>query len=183
MSKLTYSDIKSKETEFLALTSLTVQEFEWLAPPFERAYQAHMSEWRLDGKRRTQRRYTTYQNCPLATAEDRLLFVLSYEKGNPRQSDHGLRFGLRQGKTNQWLHVLLPVLRQTFRDLGVAPARSLQALAARLEVELSVAEEALLGAETPAPLFAMMAQNGASHAPKMRQPRRRAIAARNAPIP
>jgi hypothetical protein len=75
---------------------------------------------------------------------------------------------LRQGKTNQWLHVLLPVLRQTFRDLGVAPARSLQALAARLDVELSVAEEVLLGAETPPPRFAMMAQNGASPAPKMR---------------
>lgn len=183
MSKLTYSDIKTKETEFLAFTSLTVQEFEWLVAPFERAYQAYMSEWRLDGKRRTERRYTTYQNCPLPTAEDRLLFVLSYEKGNPRQSDHGLLFGLRQGKTNQWLHVLLPVLQQTFRELGVAPARTLQALALRLGVELSVAEEALLGAETPPPLFAMTAQNGASHAPKMKRLRRRAIAARNGPIP
>ncbi|MBU6335482.1 MAG: hypothetical protein KGS47_13930 [Chloroflexi bacterium] len=32
----------------------------------------HTSEWRLDGKRREKRAYSTYQNCPLLTAEDRL---------------------------------------------------------------------------------------------------------------
>lgn len=183
MSKLRYKDVKTQETEFLALTSLTLEEFGWLVPPFEQAFQAHMSEWRLDGKRRRQRRYTTYQNCPLPTAEERLLFALSYMKNNPIQSDHGLRFGLRQGKTNQWLHVLLPVLRATFRALGVAPARSLQALALRLDIDLTSTEEALMGSETPPPLFAMMAQNDPSHAPKMLLNRKRAIAARKEPIP
>lgn len=183
MSKLCYSDVKTKETEFLALTSLTHQEFAWLIAPFESAFQAHMSVWRLDGKQRTQRRYTTYENCPLPTAEDRLLFVLSYLKDNPIQSNHGLRFGLRQGKTNQWLHVLLPVLRQTLRELGVAPARSLQALAARLDVALLVEGEALIGGETPLPLFVMMAPNDRSHAPKMPLHRKRAIAARKERIP
>lgn len=183
MSKLRYSDVKSKETEFLALTSLTVQEFGWLVPLFEQAFQAYMSEWRLDGKRRTQRQYVTYQNCPLPTAEERLLFTLSYVKSNPLQSDHGLRFGLRQGKTNQWLHVLLPVLCQTFRTLGVAPARSLQALASRLGVDLPVGGEALVGDKTPPPLFAMTAPSDPFHAPKMPLNRQRAIAARKEPIP
>lgn len=181
MSKFSYRDVETKATEFLALTSLTHEEFAWLVPPFEQAFQAHMAEWRLDGKRRTQRRYTTYENCPLPTTEDRLLFVLSYVKSNPIQSDHGLRFGLRQGKTNQWLHVLLPVLCQTFRTVGVAPARSLQALALRLDIDLTIEGEALLGGKTPPPLFAMMAPNDPSHAPRMPLHRKRAIAARKEP--
>ena len=49
----------------LDLTSLTVDELWPLVPPFEAAFQAHMADWRLDGKPRTARRYTTDQNCPL----------------------------------------------------------------------------------------------------------------------
>jgi hypothetical protein len=67
----------------LDLTSLTVDEFQQLVPPFEAAFQAHMADWRLDGKPRTARRYTTYQNCPLPTLEERLLFLLVYLKTYP----------------------------------------------------------------------------------------------------
>jgi hypothetical protein len=142
-----------------------------------------MSKWRLDGKLRTKRSYTTYENCPLPTAEDRLLFVLSYVKGNPLQSHHGLLFGMAQGKTNSWLHSLLPVLRATLRNLGVAPARSIQALSERFaEATVEPDENAHLS-DTPLPLFAMMAQNDGLNVPKLRLNRRRAIAARKEHIP
>ena len=42
MGKLRYTDVKSKEREFLALTGLTVDEFESLIPEFEKTFQAHM---------------------------------------------------------------------------------------------------------------------------------------------
>jgi hypothetical protein len=45
-----------RPTEVLDLTSLTVNEFEPVVPPFEAAFQAHMALWRLDGKPRTARR-------------------------------------------------------------------------------------------------------------------------------
>lgn len=183
MSKLRYAQIKLKSTEFLALTSLTVEEFELLVPEFEKAFQEQMAKWRLDGKPRTRRSYTTYENCPLPTAEDRLLFVLSYVKGNPLQSNHGLLFGMVQGKTNRWLHTLLPALRATFRNLGLAPARSIQALAARLEGVMGERDDGSHSTDTPVPLFAMTAQNGALRAPKMRLNRQRAIAARKERIP
>jgi hypothetical protein len=179
MSKLRYSDVSAKPQEFMALTSLTITEFELLVPAFEHAFQAHMSQWRLDGQARTKRRYTTYQNCPLPMAADRLLFVLSYVKNNPLQSNHGLLFGMSQGKTNVWLHVLLPVLRASLRNLGVAPARSVRELAARLGLAMP-GESAEAG---PLPLFVMTGQNGASSAPKMPLHRKRAIAARKEPIP
>lgn len=178
MSKLSYIEVRAKPPEFMALTSLTITEFELLVPAFEKAFQEHMSQWRLDGQARTKRRYTTYQNCPLPTAEDRLLFVLSYVKSNPLQSNHGLLFGMSQGKTNGWLHVLLPVLRASLRNLGVAPARSVSELAARLGVSmLGESAEA-----APLPLFVMTGPNGASSVPKMPLHRKRAIAARKEPI-
>ncbi len=154
MNKLSYVEIKSKPTAFLALTSLTVEEFELLVPGFEKAFQEYMSKWCLDGKPRTERSYTTYANSPLPTPEDRLLFVLSYVKGNPLQSNHGVLFGMVQGKTNRWLHTLLPVLQATFRNLGVAPARSVQELALRLEGAVEKATVGEPSADTPLPLFA-----------------------------
>ena len=122
MSKLRYTDIKSKERELLALTGLTVDEFEPLIPEFEKTFQAHMAEWRFDGQRRTKRKYTTYQNSPLPTAEDRLLFVLLYLKGNPLQAHHGVMFGMMQGKANRWLYLLMPLFQKTLRTLASPPA-------------------------------------------------------------
>ncbi len=72
MPGLRYADLVRKPMDVLDMTSLTSGEFKILAPPFEAAFQAHMAEWRLDGKPRTARRFTTYKNCPLPTPEDRL---------------------------------------------------------------------------------------------------------------
>src|SRR6266516_4542587 len=102
-----------------------------LIPPFEAAFQAHMTAWRLDGKPRTARRFRVYQNCPL---EDLPLFILVYVKTYSLQVVQGRLFGMGQSKANQWIHVLLPVLLAALRTLGDAPARSLAALAQRLGV-------------------------------------------------
>jgi hypothetical protein len=41
------------------MTSLTVEEFDELVPSFEAAFQEHMKQFRLDGKKRVGRAYTT----------------------------------------------------------------------------------------------------------------------------
>src|SRR4029453_4462396 len=130
MAHVQFTDVQDRPTEFLDLTSLTLDEFQQLIPPFEAAFQAHMAAWRLDGKPRTARRFSVYQNCPLPTPEDRLLFILAYVKTYSLQVVQGRLFGMGQSKANQWIHVLLPALR----SLGDAPARSLTALAQRLGV-------------------------------------------------
>jgi hypothetical protein len=117
---------------FLDFTSLTLDEFPQLVPPFEAAFHARMAAWRMDGKPRTARRFTVYQNCPLPTPEERPLFILVYIKTCALQVVHGRLFGMVQGKANQWIHALLPVLLAALRALGDAPARSLTALAQRL---------------------------------------------------
>jgi hypothetical protein len=151
MVTLQFADLQTRPTEVLGLTSLTVDEFRQLVPPFEPAFQAHMAGWRLDGKPRTARRYTTDQNCPLPTPEDRLLFFLVYLKTYPLQVVQGRLFGMGQSKAHQWIHVLLVVLRATLRALGDTPSRSVQALAQRLGVAEANAAALVVPTEEPSP--------------------------------
>jgi Helix-turn-helix of DDE superfamily endonuclease len=186
MAHVQFSDVQDRPLEFLDLTSLTLDEFQQLVPPFEAAFQAHMVAWRLDGKPRTARRFTVYNNCPLPTPEDRLLFILAYVKTYSLQVVQGRLFGMGQSKANQWIHVLLPVLLAALRTLGDAPARSLTALAQRLGV--SEADAATVVApleEEPAPaspLLPMTGRNDGSSAPKTLLNRPRVIAARKKTI-
>jgi hypothetical protein len=186
MASVRFADVQSRPTEFLDFTSLTLEEFQQLVPPFEAAFQAHMAAWRLDGKPRTARRFSVYQNCPLPTPEDRLFFLLTYLKTYSLQVVQGRLFGMGQSKANQWIHVLLPALLAALRTLGDAPARSLTALAQRLGVSKTDAasvvgslEEEPAPVTTPdAPLLPMTGRNGGSSAPKTLLNRKRVIAAR-----
>src|SRR5438270_1065730 len=178
MASVRFTDVQSRPAEFLDLTSLTLDEFQQLVPPFEAAFQAHMASWCLDGKPRTARRFTIYQNCPLPTPEDRLFFILVYLKTYALQVVQGRLFGMGQSKANQWIHVLLPALLAALRALGAAPARSLTALAQRLGVSEADAATIVAPLEEPtpiatgpaaapaSPLLPMTARNGASSAPK-----------------
>jgi Helix-turn-helix of DDE superfamily endonuclease len=196
MASVRFADMQSRPTEFLDFTSLTLDEFQQLVPPFEAAFQAHMATWRLDGQPRTARQFAVYKNCPLPTPEDRLFFLLTYLKTYALQVVHGRLFGMGQSKANQWIHVLLPVLLAALRTLGDAPARSLTALAQRLGVAeadaatvvtpLEEAPAPVVGAPaaTPdSPLLPMTGRNGASSAPKTLLNRKRVIAGRRKTTP
>src|ERR671925_389844 len=111
-----------------------------------------MTAWRLDGKPRTVRRFSVYQNCPLPTPEDRLLFIRAYVKTYSLQVVQGRLFGMGQSKAHQWIHVLLPALLTALRTLGDAPARSLTALAQRLGVAAADAATVVAPLEEPVPL-------------------------------
>src|SRR5215813_6958959 len=151
MASVRFADVQSRPTEFLDVTSLTLDEFQQLVPPFEAAFQAHMVAWRLDGKPRTARQFSVYKNCPLPTPEDRLLFILAYVKTYSLPVVQGRLFGMGQSKANQWIHVLLPVLLTALRTLGDAPARSLSALAQRLSVSEADAATMVAPLEATAP--------------------------------
>jgi len=196
MAGVRFTELQARPLEFLDVTSLTLDEFQQLVPPFEVAFHAHMAVWRLDGKPRTARQFSVYKNCPLLTPEDRLLFILAYVKTYSLQVVQGRLFGMGQSKANQWIHVLLPVLLAALRILGDAPARSLSALAQRLGVSeadaatvVTLLEEApgpavVAPAATPdAPLLPMTGRNGASSAPRTLRNRRSVIVARKGTIP
>src|SRR5215470_9025708 len=190
MAHLQFTDVRDRPTEFLDVTSLTLDAFQLLVSPFEAAFQAHMAAWRLDGKPRTARRFSVYQNCPLPTPEDRLLFILAYMKTYSLQVVQGRLFGIGESKANQWIHVLLPVLLAALRTLGDAPARSLTALAQRLGVSEADAAAVVDAREaepapvaTPeAPLLPMTGPKDALSAPKTLLNRKRVIAVRKETI-
>ena len=188
MASIRFTEVQARPTEFLDFTSLSLDEFQQLVPPFEAAYQAHLAAWRLDGKPRAAHRFTVYKNCPLPTPEDRLFFILTYLKTYALQVVHGRLFGMGQSKANQWIHVLLPALLAALRTLGDAPARSLTALAQRFGVSEADAAAVVTPLEeepTPAPdapLLPMTVPNGASSAPKTLLNRPHVIAARKRTI-
>jgi len=97
MGTLRFVDLQTRPTEVLDWTSLTLDEFRPSVPPFETAFQAHLTTWHLDGQPRTARRYTTYHNCPLPMPEDRLLCILITRDGENAisvVSNHGIRSSL-----------------------------------------------------------------------------------------
>jgi hypothetical protein len=188
-----FADMRVRPAEFLNFTSLTLEEFQILIPPFEAAFQAHVAVWCLDGSPRTVRRFSVYQTCPLATPEDRLFFLLTYLKTYTLQVVQGRLFGMSQSKANQWIHVLLPALLAALRDLGDAPTRCLTALAQRLGVPDAATGVVAMSPEASAPvvppsavpvtgplspLLPMTGRNGASSAPRTLLNRRNVTVAR-----
>src|SRR5438093_2631291 len=199
MAGLRFTEVQCRPLEFLNFTSLTLDEFQQLVPPFEAAFQSRMAAWRMDGKPRTARRFTVYKNCPLPTPEDRRLFVLTSLKTYTLQVVQGRLFGMVQGKAHQWIHVLLPVLLAALRTLGDAPTRSLAALTQRLGVSEAAAaamvtpradelaprtdELAPVAAAPASPLVPMTGRHGAWSAPKTLRHRRHVRAARKETTP
>src|SRR5207245_9910913 len=139
MAGVRFLELQARPTEFLDFTSVTLDEFQQLVPPFETAFQCRMGARRMDLKPRPARRFTVYKTCPLPTPEDRLMFILTYVKTYALQVVQGRLFGMVQSKANRWIHILLPALLAALRALGDAPARSLTALAQRLGVAESAA--------------------------------------------
>src|SRR3989449_349433 len=51
MAGLRFTDLQSRPMEFLDFTSLTLDEFQQLVPPFETAFHARIAAWRVGGRR------------------------------------------------------------------------------------------------------------------------------------
>lgn len=120
---LRYDQLKRNRRQFLALTGLTPKEFKILSPAFAHAYEklypAHKT---LAGKRR-KRQAGGGRTGSLDSLDQKLLFVLVYQKTYPVQALLGTVFELSQARANYWIHRLLPVLKLALDELGVLPER------------------------------------------------------------
>src|SRR5919205_3202459 len=120
---LTYTTLQDRPREFLVATGLTHAEFARLLPAFATAYAAlYPPDKTLAGQPR-QRRVGGGATGVLPQMEDKLLFILVFQKTNPLQTMHGLQFDLSQPQTHYWIHRLLPVLRCALAALDMAPER------------------------------------------------------------
>ena len=120
---LDYSQLKRDRHKFLALTGLTIREFEALLPAFAKAYRKGYPPEKTLTKRKRKRRIGGGRQGVLKPVEQKLLFILVYQKTYPLQVVLGELFGLSQSGANQWIHRLLPVLLEALAALGVTPER------------------------------------------------------------
>ncbi len=99
-----YSKLKEKPREFLAVTSLTDEEFQALLPTFEKCYELLLPPKPKPSKKKKQRAGGGGRRSKLSSPSEKLLFILVYQKTSPLQVAHGLQFGLSQGQVNYWVH-------------------------------------------------------------------------------
>lgn len=120
---LRYNQLKGKRKEFLAATGLYPEEYERLLPVFKEKYAGMIpANQTKEGKPR-QRKTGGGTKGKLQADEDKLLFILVYQKTYPLQTMHGLQFELSQPQTNYWIHRLLPVLQESLAEMGMKPER------------------------------------------------------------
>ena len=85
---LNYKKLQDRPRDFLAATSLTLEEFRQLLPAFEAAYlQRSPRELTHEGKPR-QRRVGGGATGALPSMADKLLFIVVYEKTHPLHTMH-----------------------------------------------------------------------------------------------
>src|SRR5216683_6702565 len=120
---LTYPTLQDRPREFLAATGLTHVEFARVLPAFAAAYALlYPPDKTWEGKVR-QRQGGGGAKGALPQMEDKLFFILVFQKTNPLQTMHGLQCDLSQPQANDWMHHLLPVLQRALAALDVAPER------------------------------------------------------------
>src|SRR3954466_5725733 len=118
---ITYKALQTNRRQFLALTGLTLSEFQRLLTAFPQAYQQlYPANQTAAGQPRHR---SAGGGCKgrLQQPEDKLLFLLVYLKTYPLQAVMGELFDLSPPQVNYWIHRLLPVLRSALDDLGVLP--------------------------------------------------------------
>src|SRR5829696_2814246 len=120
---ITYKALQADRRQFLALTGLTLSEFQRLLSTFPQAYQQHYPANQTAEGQPRQRAVGGGFKGRLEQPEDKLLFLLVYLKTYPLQAVMGELFDLSQPRVNYWIHRLLPVLRLALDELGVLPER------------------------------------------------------------
>jgi hypothetical protein len=97
---LSYENLKEKTKEFLAATGLTVKEFELVLPIFCLKYAGLFEAGKTRKGKPHQRQAGGGVKERLRSDEDKLLFILVYQKTYPIQTMHGLQFELSQPQVN-----------------------------------------------------------------------------------
>ncbi len=121
---ITFKILQADCRQFLALTGLTLPEFQLLQKVFPHAYKKVYPAHQNAKGRPRQRSPGGGCKGLLHEPEDQLLFILVYLKAYPLQAVMAELFGLSQPQVNFWIHRLLPVLQEALSDLGVCPERN-----------------------------------------------------------
>src|SRR6266571_6990369 len=98
---LRYDKLRRDRRKFLALTGLTLKEFQVLLPAFARAYQRTYPATRTQAGKLRQRKAGGGRKGSLESIEQKLLLALVYQKMYPVQTSLGEVFALSQSRANR----------------------------------------------------------------------------------
>src|SRR5438445_10021500 len=115
---ITYTKLRDDRRQFLALTGLTLAEFQLLLTAFTQSYERRYPMDQTVAGRPRQRFAGAGRRGVLYRPEQKLLLLLVYLKTYPLQAIMAELFGLSQPGVNYWLHRLLPILEEALDDLG-----------------------------------------------------------------
>lgn len=117
------NDILNNEKKLRALTSLLPEEFSSLLSKFELAWQTYIEKYTFDGKIRFNK-YSPRKEKVLISIEEKLFFILLYNKQNPTQEFLAFSFGLDQDMCNKWIKVLEPILEKSLHEFKACQTES-----------------------------------------------------------
>ena len=94
-----------------------------MPPYFEATYQAQYEGKRTQVGKQRQRAVGAGQKGVLPTMEQKLLFILVYQKTYPVHLVMAELLGMSQSSANEWIKRLLPILGKALDAMGVLPER------------------------------------------------------------
>ena len=120
---LEYKRLKKHRRKFLALTGLTPKEFQLLLPAFCEVYESVRSGDTTQSGQVRQRHVGGGRKGRWGSPEQKLLFILVYQKAYPLQTLLGEVVEVSPARVNYWVHHLLPLLQQALVALELMPER------------------------------------------------------------
>ena len=119
---LSSHDLKPTPRVLRAFTSLDPAEFEMLLMPFDKAWKDYVHRYDIPKKAR-KRRYGGGRKPHLSTIDEKLLFILFYCTVYPLQEGIARLFGRSQGRANEWIDQLTPLLETALGEAQCFPER------------------------------------------------------------
>lgn len=119
------------ERQFLALTTLRLEEFDQLLPYFEDRWMGYFKYKNLRGKRRKKPltpKQLSKSTKKLYKIEEKLFFILYFFKNGHIQQSLAAQFEMNQGHISRYIKVLYPLLLKSIKDLHLQPAQSMEEL-------------------------------------------------------
>lgn len=117
------TDILKNPKQFLSLTSLEVEEFEFLLHTFEPKWERYYRSHTLEGLNRIHLAKKEHGNAALKGTAQKLFFLLVFLKTNSLQELQAASFGVSQSKVSRIARVLLSILDETLKAMKLSPWR------------------------------------------------------------
>lgn len=144
---INYNDLSNNPKDFLAATGLKIEEFEQLKKGFKEAYKKVYPEEKTQEGKERKRKEGAGVKGQLEKEEDKLLFILIYQKTNELQTMQALQFKMSQPQANYWIHHLMPVLKQILKDQGLTPERKAENVVKSEMIKEGILDLAIDGTE------------------------------------